>query len=64
MKTRARAVYNGGVLKPLKELDLKEGEEVDIEIKSAARRTYGMFKVDAETAREIAESEDLSTLDA
>lgn len=63
MKTRTRAVYKGGVLKPLKKLDLKEGEEVDIEIKSAVRKTYGMFKVDPETAKEIAESEDLSYLD-
>jgi len=45
-------------------LDLEEGEVVDIEIKSAVKRTYGMFKVDPETAKEIAESEDLSYLDA
>jgi predicted DNA-binding antitoxin AbrB/MazE fold protein len=51
-------------LKPLAKLDLKEGEEVNIEISSAVKRTYGMFKVDPKTAKEIAESEDLSYLDA
>lgn len=64
MKRRTKAIYNGGVLKPLAKLDLKEGEEVNIEISSAVKRTYGMFKVDPETAKEIAESEDLSYLDA
>ncbi len=64
MKTRTRAVYKDGALKPLKKLDLKEGEEVDIEIKSDVRKTYGMFKVDPKTAREIVESEDISYLDA
>jgi predicted DNA-binding antitoxin AbrB/MazE fold protein len=58
VKTRTRAVYKDGVLKPLKRLDLKEGEEVDIEIKSSVRGTYGMFKVDPKTAKEIAENED------
>ncbi len=37
MKTKTRAIYRNGVLQPLKKLDLKEGEEVDIEIKSAAK---------------------------
>jgi len=64
VKTRTKAIYKGGVLRPLGKLDLKEGEEVDIEIRSAVKRTYGMFKVDPETAKEIAESEDLSYLDA
>lgn len=64
MKRKTKAIYKGGVLKPLRKLDLKEDEEVDIEIKSAVKRTYGMFKVDPETAKEIAESEDLSYLDA
>ncbi len=61
---RTKAVYKDGILKPLGKLDLKEGEEVDIEIRSAVKRTYGMFKVDPETSKEIAESEDLSYLDA
>lgn len=64
MKRRTKAIYKGGVLKPLAKLDLKEGEEVNIEISSAVKRTYGMFKVDPKTAKEIAESEDLSYLDA
>jgi predicted DNA-binding antitoxin AbrB/MazE fold protein len=64
VKRRTKAIYKGGVLKPLAKLDLKEGEEVNIEISSAVKRTYGMFKVDPKTAKEIAESEDLSYLDA
>ncbi|MFQ6052539.1 MAG: antitoxin AF2212-like protein, partial [Candidatus Hydrothermarchaeota archaeon] len=28
-----KAIYKNGVLKPLRKLDLKEGEEVEIEIK-------------------------------
>ena len=32
-------------------------------MESAARRTYGMFKVDPETAREIAESDDITYLE-
>lgn len=64
MKIRTKAVYKCGILKPLVKLDLKDGEEVDIEIRSAVKRTYGMFKVDPETAKEIAEGEDLSYLDA
>lgn len=64
VKTRTKAVYKDGILKPRGKLDLEEGEEVDIEIRSAVKRTYGMFKVDPKTAKEIAESEDLSCLDA
>jgi predicted DNA-binding antitoxin AbrB/MazE fold protein len=62
VKTRTKAVYREGVLRPLKRLDLKEGEEVDIEIKSAVRRTQGIIKIDPEAAREIAESDDYSPL--
>ncbi len=58
VKVRIRAVYKGGVLRPLHRLDLKESEEVDIEIKSAVRRTQGIIKIDPETAKEIAESDE------
>jgi len=32
MQMRIKAIYKDDVLKPLKKLDLKEGEEVEIEI--------------------------------
>ncbi len=40
--------------------DLKECKDVDRKKESAALRTYGMFKVDPKTAREIAESDDIT----
>ncbi len=54
MKTRTKAVYKDGILKPLGKLDLEEGEEVDIEIRSAVKRTYGMFKVDPKRVKRSA----------
>ena len=33
MATRVKAIYEEGILKPLEKLDLKEGEEVEIEVK-------------------------------
>ena len=33
MATRTKAIYEEGILKPLEKLDLKEGEEVEIELK-------------------------------
>jgi predicted DNA-binding antitoxin AbrB/MazE fold protein len=37
-----KAIYQNNFLKPLEKLDLREGEEVDIEIKS--RSIFGMLK--------------------
>jgi len=59
-----RAVYENNVLKPLERLDLKEGEEVEIEVTGVVRRTKGIIKIDHRLAREIAESDELSVLDA
>jgi len=40
-----KAKYEGGALKPLEKLDLKEGEEVEIIIKdSVADKLYGIAK--------------------
>jgi predicted DNA-binding antitoxin AbrB/MazE fold protein len=33
MATRTKAIYEEGILKPLEKLDLKEGEEVELELK-------------------------------
>ncbi len=64
MKMRVRAIYRHEVLKPLQKLDLMEGEEVEIEISSMARKTKGIIRIDHELAKEIAESNELSVLNA
>jgi hypothetical protein len=56
---RDRAICRGFMLKPMSEMDLKEGKSGDRKLGSPVWRTYGIFKVDPETAREIADSEDL-----
>ena len=38
-----KAVYKNGVLRPLKKLNLQQGEEVEIEIKDAVLRTKGII---------------------
>ncbi|MEZ0248082.1 MAG: antitoxin family protein [Thermoproteus sp.] len=52
-----RARYEGGVLKPLEPLDLKEGEEVVVVVVSDARRLFGVVKrrrrVDEEELNEV-----------
>lgn len=60
---RIKAVYENNVLRPLEKLDLSEGEEIEIEINNAVRKTKGIIKIDRELAREIAESDELSVLD-
>ncbi|MCG2727029.1 MAG: antitoxin family protein [Candidatus Methanoperedenaceae archaeon] len=64
MKMRVRAIYAHEVLKPLQKLDLMEGEEVEIEISSMARKTRGIIRIDHGLAKEIAESDELSVLNA
>jgi len=56
MATRAKAIYVEGVLKPLEKLDLKEGEEVEIELKkSITERTFGIIRLEHEEIEEIIE---------
>jgi predicted DNA-binding antitoxin AbrB/MazE fold protein len=57
-----RAVYENGVLRPLEKLNLRQGDEVEIEIKDAVLRTRGIIKLDPETAREIADGDEFSVL--
>ncbi len=61
---RIRAIYKHEVLKPLSKLDLREGEEVEIEISSAVRKTRGIIKINRELVKDIAESDELSVLNA
>jgi predicted DNA-binding antitoxin AbrB/MazE fold protein len=50
-------VYKDKVLKPLKELNLKEGEEVEIEIKKdIVERTFGVSKLSDNIIEEIIET--------
>ena len=51
-----KAVYQNEVLKPLEKLDLKEGEEVEIELKkSITERTFGIIQLEHEEIEEIIE---------
>ena len=53
---KVKAVYECNVLRPLDKLDLKEGEEVELEIKkSIADRTFGLIQLDPEVIDEIIE---------
>lgn len=63
IKMRTKAIYENGVLKPLADLDLQPGEEVDIEIGSSVRRTKGIIKPDPAVARDIADSDDCTFLE-
>ncbi len=61
---KVKAVYKNEVLKPLEKLNLREGEKVEIEISDAVRRTKGIIKINHKLSKEIAESDELSVLDA
>ncbi len=53
---KVKAIYESRVLRPLEELDLKEGEEVEIEVKkSIVDRTFGLIQLDHEVIDEIIE---------
>jgi predicted DNA-binding antitoxin AbrB/MazE fold protein len=58
MGIKVRARYEGSALKPIKEIGLKEGEEVEIVVKkSAVDEFYGMMKIPKKLADEIIEME-------
>ena len=47
---KVKAIYKSHVLRPVGDLDLEEGEEVELEIKkNIVKRTYGLIKLDAES---------------
>ncbi len=53
---KVKAIYKSHVLRPVEDLDLEEGEEVELEIKkNIIKRTYGLIKLDAESIDEIIE---------
>jgi len=54
MTTRTKAIYEEGILKPIGKRDLKEGEEVEIEVKKASvEEFHGKMRIDKEIADEI-----------
>ena len=63
IKVKTRAIYENGVLKPLTDLNLQPGEEVDIEIGNSVRSTKGIIKLDPAIARDIADSDDCTFLE-
>lgn len=51
-----KAVYENEVLKPLEKLDLKEGEEVEIELKKKiTERTFGIIQLEHGDIEELIE---------
>ena len=53
MKMKTKAIYENEILKPIGKLDLKEGEEVEIEVKK--RGMFGIlkdWKVDSQRLKE------------
>ena len=60
---KVKAIYENGVLKPVRKLDLREKEEIEIEIvPNRVNKTRGIIKVNSDLATEIAESDELSAL--
>jgi predicted DNA-binding antitoxin AbrB/MazE fold protein len=56
MGIRVKARYENKVLKPLEGLDLKEGEDVEIEVKkSITERTFGIIQLEHDEIEEIIE---------
>jgi len=56
---KIKAIYKNKVLKPMKKLDLKEGEEVEIEVKEKqdVKLLRGTLKIDPKLVDEIVEDE-------
>ena len=54
---KIKAIYSNNVLKPLERLDLKEGEEVEIEVRRSMKNFHGRIEIEKEIADEIIEME-------
>lgn len=56
---KIKAIYKDKVLNPIKKLDLKDGEEVEIEIKEKRdiKTMRGSLKIDPQVVDEIVEDE-------
>ena len=55
-EVKTKTMYEEGVLKPIGKLDLKEGEEVEIELKKSIKeRTFGVIPLEHDDFEEIIE---------
>ena len=55
-RMKTKTMYEEGVLKPIGKLDLKEGEEVEIELKKSIKeRTFGVIPLEHDDIEEIIE---------
>ena len=55
-EVKTKTMYEEGVLKPIGKLDLKEGEEVEIELKKSIKeRTFGVIPLEHDDIEEIIE---------
>ncbi|MBI4688662.1 MAG: antitoxin family protein [Nitrospirae bacterium] len=62
MSTAVKAIFENGVLKPLKKIDLKERQKVEIILKpkeSAVEKTKGMFRANPDLIKFIAEDDSI-----
>ncbi|MBN1455877.1 MAG: antitoxin family protein [Methanomicrobia archaeon] len=58
MVLKVKARYEGEVLKPLEAVDLKEGEEVELELKRGSLQDFhGKLQLEKELADEVIELE-------
>ena len=58
MVLKVKARYDGAVLKPLEAVDLKEGEEVELELKRGSLQDFhGKLQLEKELADEVIELE-------
>ena len=62
MGIRVKAMYEGGVLKPLEEVNLKEGEKIEIEIFPDEGRIEEAFKELEEIIPSIGDIVDISEI--
>jgi len=62
MGIRVKAMYEGGVLKPLEEVNLKEGEKIEIEIFPDEGRIEEAFKELEEIIPSIEDIVDISEI--
>lgn len=62
---KVKVIYEKGVLKPKEKLNLREKEEIQIEILSSnVKKTQGIIKINPDLVAEIAQSDELSVLSA
>ncbi|NMX21219.1 antitoxin [ANME-1 cluster archaeon GoMg4] len=63
MGIKVKARYENEMLKPYGKLDLKEGEEVEIELKeSVTKRTFGIIRLEHEEIEEIIKDTEYGSL--